>query len=266
MPWTTSKAVLRRCPALTFSGTKRSLNLFLSGVMFLRGGSPDASCLWSRMPLIGPPSSDWPVMGLPRATGYPSEIRAKSSVHWTPAIIARRAAAFLVREPGTRVLDIGCGPGKFCIVGALATTGRFTGVEKRKHLCDAACSVIGQTNIPNVEIIHGNVTEIEFSNFDAFYLYNPFVENLETFCKIDTTVHLSEDLYGKYTEHIARQLALAPVGTRVATYWGDCEEVPLGFMRLEPALGQDPRLKFWEKTKMYPVQTPPSEALLSSQA
>ena len=42
-------------------------------------------------------------------------------------------------KPGEVVLDIGCGPGKFCIVGALATTGRFTGVEQRKHLCDAAC-------------------------------------------------------------------------------------------------------------------------------
>ena len=191
---------------------------------------------------------------------YPSEIRAKSCVHWTPAIIARRAAAFLVREPGTRVLDIGCGPGKFCIVGALTTNGKFTGVEQRQHLCDLARSIIGQANIPNAEIILGNITEIEFSNFDAFYLYNPFVENMEPACKIDTTVNLSEDLYEKYTEHVARQLALAPLGTRVATYHGICEEVPLGYTRLEPSLGQDPDLKFWEKTKNHPVRTNPLEA------
>ena len=197
---------------------------------------------------------------------YPPEIRAKSSVHWTPAVIARRAAAFLAREPGTRVLDIGCGPGKFCIVGALTTAGKFTGVEQRAHLCDLARSIIGQAKITNAQIIHGNITEIEFSNFDAFYLYNPFVENMEPACKIDTTVNLSEGLYEKYIEHVARQLALAPVGTRVATYHGICEEVPLGYARLETSLGQDPDLKFWEKTKMYPVQSPHSESLLIDQA
>ena len=62
---------------------------------------------------------------------YPREIRELSDRHWTPVEVARKAAVFLVREPGTRVLDIGCGPGKFCIVGALATDGRFTGVEQR---------------------------------------------------------------------------------------------------------------------------------------
>ena len=192
---------------------------------------------------------------------YPPEIRAVSSVHWTPVIVARRAAEFLVSEPGARVLDIGCGPGKFCIVGALATDGRFTGVEQRKHLCEAARSVIGQANLPNAEIIHGNATEIEFSNFDAFCLFNPFEENLETTLKIDATVNLSSDLYEKYTEHVARQLALAPLGTRVATFYGVCEEVPLGYECLESSL--DYGLKFWEKTKNHPVrgnslETPPT--------
>ena len=188
---------------------------------------------------------------------YPPEIRTRSSVHWTPVIVARRAADFLVREPGTRVLDVGCGPGKFCIVGALMTEGRFTGVEQRGHLCDAARSVIAQAKLPNAEIIHGNVTEIVFSNFDAFYLFNPFEENLETTLKIDTTVNLSGELYEKYTEHVAQQLALAPLGTRVVTYCGVCEEVPLGYECLESSL--DYGLKFWEKTKIHPVRSQTGE-------
>jgi hypothetical protein len=36
---------------------------------------------------------------------------------------------------------------------------------------------------------------------------------------------MSEDLYEEYTEYVARQLALAPLGTRLATYHGICEEV-----------------------------------------
>lgn len=189
---------------------------------------------------------------------YAPEIRAASDRHWTPVIVARQAAEFLVREPGTRVLDIGCGPGKFCIVGALATDGRFTGVEQRKHLCDAARAVIGQAKIANAEIIHGNATEIAFANFEAFYLFNPFQENLETTAKIDRTVNLSSDLYERYTEHVARQLALAPLGTRVATYHGVCEEVPLGYECINSLL--DHGLKFWQKTKNHPVRKCPTEA------
>mgnify|MGYP000969840975 CR=1 FL=1 len=87
---------------------------------------------------------------------YPPEIRAKSKAHWTPVSIARRAAEFLVREPGTRVLDIGCGPGKFCIVGALGTEGRFTGIEQRQDqqqntLCAADfCRVVVEKNFHTV--------------------------------------------------------------------------------------------------------------------
>jgi len=184
---------------------------------------------------------------------YPPEIREMSTVHWTPVTVARRAAEFLVREPGTRVLDIGCGPGKFCIVGALMTEGKFTGVEQRPHLCEEARSVIEQANLSNAEIIHGNVMEIEFSNYDAFYFFNPFEENLETTLKIDTTVRLSGEFYEKYTEYVGRQLAIAPLGTRVVTYCSSCEEVPPGYECIESSF--DHVLKFWEKTKIHPVQT-----------
>jgi SAM-dependent methyltransferase len=43
---------------------------------------------------------------------YPPEIRDLSLRHWTPVAVARRAADFLVGEPETRVLDLGCGTGK----------------------------------------------------------------------------------------------------------------------------------------------------------
>lgn len=183
---------------------------------------------------------------------YPPEIRELSRIHWTPVQIARWAAEFLVRESGTRVLDIGCGPGKFCIVGALATDGRFTGVEQRKHLCDLARVTIGQAQISNAEIVHGNIAEIDFACFDAFYLFNPFEENLNTTLKIDGAIDLSGELYDKYAEHVASQLARAPLGTRVATYCGECEEVPVGYECLENS--RDYRLKLWVKTRHPPLR------------
>ena len=184
---------------------------------------------------------------------YPPEIRELSGHHWTPVKVARRAAEFLVRKPGTRVLDIGCGPGKFCIVGALATSGRFTGIEQRKALSELAQAAIEQAKIPNAAVLHGNVTEIDFAGFDAFYLFNPFEENLETTLAIDGSIPLCETLYERYAEHVASQLARAPLGSRVATYCGDCQEVPLGYECLETSVEHG--LKLWEKTRHGPMRT-----------
>lgn len=66
---------------------------------------------------------------------------------------------------------------------------------------------------------------------------------------------LSRMRFTSNTEHVATQLALAPLGTRVATYWGEVQEVPLGYECQECAL--DDHLKFWVKTINHPVSQSP---------
>lgn len=182
---------------------------------------------------------------------FPPEIRALSQVHWTPVAIARRIAKFLVSKPGTRVLDVGAGPGKFCMVGALCTPGQFTGIEQREGLVKAARETLARTKITNVHIIEANILDIVFSQYDAFYLYNPFTENLLTFDKIDDTVQLSRKLYWRYTSYVLGQLAAAPLGTRIATYWNG--EIPLGYSPVETTQPDQfvlpGAVKFWRKTQ-----------------
>src|ERR1700730_11082711 len=91
---------------------------------------------------------------------YPQEIRELSSLCWTPVAVAAEAAKMLVTASGLRVLDIGCGPGKFCLVGASLTDGRFTGVEQRSGLVAEARQAASNLGLADVEFIHGNVMDI----------------------------------------------------------------------------------------------------------
>ncbi|MDZ4286347.1 MAG: class I SAM-dependent methyltransferase [Prosthecobacter sp.] len=178
---------------------------------------------------------------------YPLKVRNQSAAHWTPVQVARKAAQMLVTKPGTRVLDIGCGPGKFCAIGATTTGGCFTGVEQRAHLATVASDMIRSQGIPRVEIIHANITDVRFSDYDAFYIYNPFQENILPSLRIDSRVEMTESLYLRYTEYVEQQLAQAPIGTRVVTYVGECEEIPTCYACDREAFGG--YLKLWIKIR-----------------
>lgn len=182
---------------------------------------------------------------------FPPEVREMSAHNWSTVEACRQAADWLVRTPQTRVLDIGCGPGKFCAIGAMTTPGRFTGVEHRKHLCVTAGEMLRHYGIGRVQIIHSNVTELAFEGFDAFYLFNPFQENLMSILlsvqKIDDAVPVSFELYDRYVTHVKRELAKARPGTRVVTYWGDCDEIPHCYECVDTAF--DRELKLWVKRR-----------------
>jgi SAM-dependent methyltransferase len=184
---------------------------------------------------------------------YPRSIQNLSCRHWTPVEVCRKAAQWLVTARGTRVLDVGCGPGKFCIVAAASTPGDFTGVEQRAHLASIALGILRTYGISRVRIITANVTNIRFSQFDAFYIFNPFEENVLPSLRIDDAVELQPRLYAEYSAHVSDQLALTPPGTRVVTYCGDWIEIPDCFECAEDACAG--QLKLWIRSGNRPSRS-----------
>src|ERR1700730_3918019 len=191
---------------------------------------------------------------------YPAQIRKLSSIFWTPVAVAAEAAKLLVTTARTHVLDIGCGPGKFCLVAASLTDGRFTGVEQRGDLVAAARQAakdfglsrrsLGEGGqLTEVEFLHGNVMDVAFAEYDAFYVFNPFEENIFTGHKIDRAVPLSPTLFKSYTSHVAAQLGTKPIGTRVVTYMGYADDIPSCYDCESTLFGDD--LKLWIKRREY---------------
>jgi predicted RNA methylase len=107
---------------------------------------------------------------------YDEKIRAHSEQHWTPVGVAARAARLLTRWGARRILDVGAGAGKFCIVGALSTGAEFVGVERREGLVRVAREAATRLGASRAKFIHSNVDSFSFEGFDGVYLYNPFYE------------------------------------------------------------------------------------------
>lgn len=176
---------------------------------------------------------------------YPEHIEEKSRKHWTPLAVARKAAQFLA-EPEGRVLDIGSGVGKFCLAGAYEYPDTvFFGVEQRHELVLHAEQAKQYLECYNVHFIYGNMTQINFKEFDHFYFYNSFYENVEMNDPIDETIETSYSLYQYYTHYLRQALDQQPSGTRLVTFHSLEEEVPESYNLADTSY--DTLLKMWIK-------------------
>lgn len=176
---------------------------------------------------------------------YPPKISHLARRHWSSVSVSKLASEFLVDRPGTKVLDIGSGAGKFCMIGATNTKGHFTGVEQRKELVELSTQLSESYRIHNVKFVHANITSIKFVDYDAFYFYNSFYENIDKLNKIDDKVRLDIQLYHQYSVYLVEQLASLPLGTRLVTFCSPLTIIPQSFKLQDTE--HSGLLKFWEK-------------------
>jgi ubiquinone/menaquinone biosynthesis C-methylase UbiE len=176
---------------------------------------------------------------------YPDHIEAKSRRYWTPLAVAKRAAGFLA-EPGARVLDIGSGIGKFCLAGAYHYPETFFyGVEQRHELVLHAEEAKTRVQLPNAHFIYANMTQINFREFDHFYFYNSFYENVDPEDPIDDAIATSYSLYNYYNRYLLIELDKKPAGTRLVSFHSTGEEVPPSYSLAD--MDYDTLLKMWIK-------------------
>ena len=180
---------------------------------------------------------------------YPSWARRPGRIHWTPVEVARRAAQLLVTHADMRVLDVGAGVGKFCMVAALTTQGLFYGIEQRRHLVELAEKTADLLGATNARFLVGNMTTVDWGGYEGFYLYNPFSECIPGLMDpIDDTVDLDGSLHGRYIEFVREQLASMRIGTRVMTYHGFGGGMPAGYERVVRERCGNGHLELWTKT------------------
>ena len=181
---------------------------------------------------------------------YPDWVRAPSSQFWTPLAVAQRAARILATDASSRVLDVGSGAGKFCLVGALSTSAQFVGIEQRRHLVEVARAISREYGTTRATYIHGDIRDIDWREFNAFYFFNPFGENYfggEE--RLDDSVELTPERFERDLRFAMAALSEAQIGTRVVTYHGLGRDFPPSYERVfsEPA-GSD-GLELWIRAR-----------------
>ncbi len=191
-------------------------------------------------------TENWFATDLRFNTLYPPAIQNLAVRHWTPLAVARKAANFLAAEKNVRILDIGSGVGKFCLAAAhYKPMAEYIGVEQRISLITHAHLARETLGMYNVSFVHGNFTQLNFREYDNFYFYNSFYENLAISDKIDNSIAYSGELYNYYTRYLFKQLEQKPSGTRLATFYSLEDEVPADYHIVGSEM--DNLLKFWIK-------------------
>lgn len=179
---------------------------------------------------------------------YPEWIGELSTMFWTPIEVAQRALALLECERGQRVLDIGSGCGKFCTVGAVCTDAEFFGVEQREDLVEIARGLATKHSLAQIEYRTGDMSELDWSDFDTFYLYNPFYEQTSgPWVQIDDTIAYSRETQTDYVRSVEAKLGDLPSGTRVCTYFGFGGSFPTDYTKLVYEHFERGPLELWVK-------------------
>lgn len=177
---------------------------------------------------------------------YPDSIRSLARMHWSPLYITQKVMSYLAQNDKVKVLDIGSGVGTFCLGGAFyKPSAVFFGIEQRKNLIKHAENARNNLGFQNVQFIHGNFTQLNLNEFDHFYFYNAFFENLDGTDKIDNEIAYSNELYHYYNIYLYNQLERMPLGTKVATYCSWDDEIPPSYKLAETHFNN--LLKFWIK-------------------
>lgn len=178
---------------------------------------------------------------------YPEHIRKLSDTHWTPIDVARVAIDWLDLDENTHLLDIGSGVGKFCCIAGEMSSAQITGVEKRKNLVRIAEKVIKNKELTNVKILNTNITQIDFKEFNAFYYYNPFCEQISIKDSIDDTINFSQKTYRFYEDYVIDQMDKLPIGSKIVTYYS--QEFTLSESYALKNLYFNSNLALWTKIK-----------------
>jgi SAM-dependent methyltransferase len=177
----------------------------------------------------------------------PRYVRERSREYWTPVAVAAYAAAAFSLHGARRILDVGCGPGKFCVVaGCLRPELELHGIEQRPRLVRLGTQLARRFGAHNIRLSAGDATLVSSEPYDGFYFFNPFAENVVGLgVRFDNDVRLSAMRFGTDLLRAEVLLARARVGPVVVTYHGLGGAIPSSYELVSDERAGTDRVRTW---------------------
>ena len=146
-------------------------------------------------------------------------------------------------------MDLGSGAGKFCVAAALASRCSFVGVEQRPRFVEAAQALAQLFGVENrVRFVQGVLSLSAIPVADAYYLFNPFGENLFGPDEhLGDDVELSPERYQRDIALMVKFFATAPSGTVVIKYNGFGGRMPASYEEVFVDREMPNVLRMWRK-------------------
>ncbi len=129
------------------------------------------------------------------------------------------------------------------------TTARFIGIEHRPRCVSAARELARLFDVSDrVCFLEGSFGVRHTPEADAYYLYNPFAENLfGARSRLDGDVALSVERFRHDVDAALRLVDAAPTGNYVLTYNGFGAEMPEGYTQIRVDEALPNVLRLWRK-------------------
>ncbi|MBL8680602.1 MAG: class I SAM-dependent methyltransferase [Myxococcales bacterium] len=179
--------------------------------------------------------------------------RKLSANFWTPVEVALVVARWFEASRASSVLDIGAGIGKFCAIGAVATSATYFGIERREVLAESAVSLAEKLGVGDrVRVLVGELGVVAAPRTDAIYCFNPFGEHLFSDGEVlDESIVRSVARYRHDAALVTQMLRDADVGAVFCTYNGFGGKIPRCYELLRCRTDFSCPLRLWRKTRLH---------------
>jgi SAM-dependent methyltransferase len=116
-----------------------------------------------------------------------------------------------------KVIDIGSGTGKFCLIAAkLNPDTHFVGIELNEKYWAEAIRLKDILGISNVDFILTNYKNVDITKYDGIYIFNPFVMSESDPCGIKFQTGQKQDKeYFEYVNKFKKDLFLVKPNTKL---------------------------------------------------
>lgn len=177
---------------------------------------------------------------------YPFAVSAVSCAHWTPVRVAVRIVELLHLRRDERLLDVGAGVGKFCVVAAARSGAGVRGVERRPDLASVGREAARRYGV-DVDIALGSFEAEDPRAFDAVYVFNPFTEEIALEGVDDDALDAERAVCD--VSAAERFLEAARPGMRLVTFCGFGGNVPSAYEQEAKEVWDEGALELWVKRR-----------------